>query len=165
MFLKEKFASGLRRTMSAPTPAGREATKMDPEEYLDRYGVTAYLKDVVTLLIENRPAQPIEFVLHYFRTVTQGSSPMLRAYRYVRLAAPDCDAFMDNLVAAYSAIDVRRGAGSVTGAELLRLMRILLSEQTIDVSRSVLVLIDKSEGDSVSFREFNAAVRTACATA
>ena len=35
---------------------------MDAEEYLDRYGVTAYMKDVVTLLLENRPASPIAFI-------------------------------------------------------------------------------------------------------
>ena len=28
------------------------AATMDAEEYLDRYGVTAYMKDVVTLLLE-----------------------------------------------------------------------------------------------------------------
>ena len=95
---------------------------LDAEEYLDRYGVTAYMKDVVTLLLENRPASPIAFISKYFRTVTQGSSPLLRAYRYIRLAHPTQDAFIDNLVAAYAALDARRGVSGVTGAELLRLL-------------------------------------------
>lgn len=37
------------------------ATATD-EEYLERAGVTAYLKDVTTLLLENRPADPIHFI-------------------------------------------------------------------------------------------------------
>ena len=92
-------------------------------EYLDRYGVTAYMKDVVTLLLENRPSQPIAFISKYFRTVTQGSSPLLRAYRYIRLAGPTQAAFIDNVVSAYVALDTRRGTSGVTGAELLRLLR------------------------------------------
>lgn len=93
------------------------------EEYLDRHGVTAYMKDVVTLLLENRPASPIAFISKYFRTVTQGSSPLLRAYRYIQLAGPQHSSFVDNLVAAYVALDCRRGTNGVTGAELLRLLR------------------------------------------
>ena len=119
-----------------------DPSALDAEEYLDRYGVTAYMKDVVTLLLENRPASPIAFISKYFRTVTQGSSPLLRAYRYIRLAHPTQDAFIDNLVAAYAALDARRGVSGVTGAELLRLLRLLCGDCPIDVSRSVLVLID-----------------------
>jgi len=136
-----------------------DPTSLDAEEYLDRYGVTAYMKDVVTLLLENRPASPIAFISKYFRTVTQGSSPLLRAYRYIRLAHPTQDAFIDNLVAAYAALDARRGVSGVTGAELLRLLRLLGGDCPIDVSRSVLVLIDRAESDPITFDEFSGAVR------
>jgi hypothetical protein len=136
-----------------------DPTSLDAEEYLDRYGVTAYMKDVVTLLLENRPASPIAFISKYFRTVTQGSSPLLRAYRYIRLAHPTQDAFIDNLVAAYAALDARRGVSGVTGAELLRLLRLLCGDCPIDVSRSVLVLIDRAESDPITFDEFSGAVR------
>lgn len=135
------------------------AATMDAEEYLDRYGVTAYMKDVVTLLLENRPSSPIAFMAKYFRTVTQGSSPLLRAYRYIRLANPSQDAFVDNLVSAYVALDARRGVSGVTGAELLRLLRLLCAECPIDVTRSLLLLIDRTESDPVCFEEFSSAVR------
>ena len=136
-----------------------DPSTLDAEEYLDRYGVTAYMKDVVTLLLENRPASPIAFMSKYFRTVTQGSSPLLRAYRYIKLASPTQDAFIDNLVSAYVALDARRGVSGVTGAELLRLLRLLCGDCPIDVSRSLLVLLDRTESDPVSFDEFSAAVR------
>ena len=63
---------------------------VDHAEYLDRHGVTAYMKDVVSLLLENRPASPLAFIQKYFLTVTQGTSPLLRA-----VPAPVCDAFVD----------------------------------------------------------------------
>ena len=31
-------------------------------QFLDRNGVTAYMKDVVTLLLESRPEDPLQFV-------------------------------------------------------------------------------------------------------
>ena len=134
---------------------------IDAEEYLDRYGVTAYMKDVVTLLLENRPDDPTAFMLKYFRTVTQGSSPLLRAYRYIRLAPPSQDAFIDNLVSAYVALDAKRGVSGVNGSELLRLLRLLTAECRLDVSRSLLLLLGLSEADPVSFEAFSASVRAA----
>lgn len=130
-------------------------------EYLDRYGVTAYMKDVVTLLLENRPSQPIAFISKYFRTVTQGSSPLLRAYRYIRLAGPTQAAFIDNVVSAYVALDTRRGTSGVTGAELLRLLRLLCADCPVDVSRPLLLLLNRTESDPIGFEEFSAAVRAA----
>ena len=67
----------MRRSREAPKA---DAGTVDAEEYLDRCGVTAYMKDCVTLLLENRPDEPLTFMSNYFRTVTQPSSPLLRAY-------------------------------------------------------------------------------------
>lgn len=36
--------------------------KMSPEEYLRRTGVTTYLKDIITLLLENRPEDCLQFI-------------------------------------------------------------------------------------------------------
>ena len=132
---------------------------MDHAEYLDRHGVTAYMKDVVTLLLENRPASPIAFVAKYFATVTQGTSPLLRAYRYIQLTPFNHSAFVDNLVAAYATLDARRGASYVTGEDLLRLLRLLCSDCPLEVSTSLLHLLDCNESEPVSFDEFAAAVR------
>ena len=35
----------------------------DVESYLDRSGVEAYVKDALTLMLENRPEQPINFLV------------------------------------------------------------------------------------------------------
>ena len=137
--------------------------KMDPEEYLDRYGVTAYLKDAVTLMLENHTTSPVEFLAQYFQTVSRGSSAVLRAFRYVRLAPPSLPAFGDNVCAAYAALDARRGGASsgVSGAELLRLLRLVCADCPLDVSRSLLALLRRGEGEPISYAEFSAAVRAA----
>lgn len=128
--------------------------------YLDKSGVTAYMKDVVTLLLENRPSAPIAFICRYFKSITQGgTSPLLRAYRYIQLAPPKQAAFVDNLVAAYLALDSRRGASNVSGAELLRLLRLLCANCPLDVSLPLLHELGRSESEPVAFDEFAAVVR------
>jgi len=149
-----------RATPIAAAASGSDAAacgKMDAEEYLDRCGVTVYMKDMMTLLLENRPDKPIEFMAEYFRTVIQGNSPLLRAYRYVRLARPGQEAFADNLVAAYGALDARRGA--VLASDLHRLLRLISNDYPVNISRSILLLLDKRESDSVTYVEFSIAVR------
>jgi len=42
--------------MSSPSDA------LPPEEFLDRNGITTYLKDVITLVLENRPEEPLDFM-------------------------------------------------------------------------------------------------------
>lgn len=145
--------------MSSAAPAASSLSALDAEEYLDRCGVTAYMKDVVTLLLENRPAQPIAFIAKYFKTVTQGSSPLLRAYRYIQLAPPSHTAFVDNLVAAYVALDARRGASHVSGAEVLRLLRLLCGDCPIDVAASLLRHLGHAESDPILFEDFSSIVR------
>ena len=153
-----------RRGSSSTSAAGAAAkahpSKMDAEEYLDRYGVTAYMKDVVTLLLENRPPEPIDFIADYFRTVIQGSSPLLRAYRYVRLAQPHQKAFTDNLVAAYCTLDAACTRTGVSGVELQRLLELVSSDGHLDISRALLVLLGKRDADAVDFGAFAAAVQS-----
>ena len=36
--------------------------QLSPQDYLDRYAVTTYFKDVITLVLENRPEDPLEFI-------------------------------------------------------------------------------------------------------
>ena len=126
----------MRRSREAPKA---DAGTVDAEEYLDRCGVTAYMKDCVTLLLENRPDEPLTFMSDYFRTVTQPSSPLLRAYRYIRLTGPEQeDAFRDNLVAAFTSLDSR--PGGMAGSDLVKLLRLLGAECSLDISRSTLAI-------------------------
>ena len=93
--------------MAAASSHHHRRGKFVPEEHLDRLGVTAYLKDAITLLLENRPHKPIEFLADYFKNVVQGSSSLQRSYRYIRLTRRNCAAFMDNVVAAFRTLETR----------------------------------------------------------
>eukprot|EP00818_Percolomonas_sp_WS_P003974 CAMPEP_0117439846 /NCGR_PEP_ID=MMETSP0759-20121206/2772_1 /TAXON_ID=63605 /ORGANISM="Percolomonas cosmopolitus, Strain WS" /LENGTH=251 /DNA_ID=CAMNT_0005231567 /DNA_START=184 /DNA_END=940 /DNA_ORIENTATION=+ len=56
------------------------------------------MKDVVTLLLENRPEDCLQFMANYFSNVVHGSSYMIRSYRYIKLTERNREAFFDNLV-------------------------------------------------------------------
>eukprot|EP01062_Namystynia_karyoxenos_P027980 TRINITY_DN21299_c2_g1_i1.p1 TRINITY_DN21299_c2_g1~~TRINITY_DN21299_c2_g1_i1.p1 ORF type:complete len:339 (+),score=119.24 TRINITY_DN21299_c2_g1_i1:94-1017(+) len=136
-----------------------DLTRLTPQEYLDRFSVTAYLKDVSTLLLENRPDEPLAFIADYFKNVIQGTSPLVRSYRYIRLTKRSRRAFWDNLVAAHATLDEKRGGGvGVTGAELRRLLSLLCSDFPSDTVAAVLAVLDKSESSVVSFAEFASGV-------
>jgi hypothetical protein len=88
---------------------GSSAKSISDEEYLDRFGVNAHLKEIVTLLLENRPSAPIDFTAEYFRNVAHGSSPLVRSYSYIKLTRQTRSAFMHNLVSAYMALETKSG--------------------------------------------------------
>eukprot|EP00755_Sulcionema_specki_P014877 Sspe_Gene.57863::Locus_31750_Transcript_1_1_Confidence_1.000_Length_924::g.57863::m.57863 len=138
---------------------GQDLQKLTSQEYLDKYSVTAYLKDVVTLLLENRPDSPVEFIADYFRNVIQGTSPMIRSYRYIKLTKRNRQAFWDNLVAAYATLDEKRGGGvGLTGADMYRLLQLLCSDFPSDIVSSVLAVLEKTEQCLVPFDQFAAGV-------
>mmetsp|Transcript_39346 Transcript_39346/g.97451 ORF Transcript_39346/g.97451 Transcript_39346/m.97451 type:complete len:245 (-) Transcript_39346:30-764(-) len=142
------------------------------EDLFERSGVTPYLKDVTTLLLENRPEDPLGFVAAYFRWVARsGSSPVLRAHRFVRLARPGAQSFDDNLLAAYCALDptAEREPASprppqVSVDAYARLVRLLCSDLPVDVARVVLSALGEAarEADALSFAQFRSGVICCC---
>ena len=113
---------------------------MPPEEFLERNGVTQYMKDVVTLLLENRPEKPLEFMADYFSNALQGRTAVARSYRYIRLTQRNRQAFLDNLAAAYSNM-ARQGesnGGGLTGAEYAQLIQMLCQDFPNDVVASLM---------------------------
>lgn len=134
------------------------ASQMDPEEYLDRYGVTAYFQDALTVLLENQPSSPIAFMSQYFHEVTKMNTPLQRAHRCIQLASPEHDAFSDNLVAAFHAVDSQHPSGGMTGRDLVRLLRLLSTQNKLDISHSILALLMKTEASTILFTDFTPAV-------
>lgn len=132
--------------------------RLDAEEYLDRCGLTAYLSDALTLMLENQPAAPIAFLAQYFRQVNKPCTPLERAYRCIQLADPETEAFVDNLVAAFHMLESQHSARGITGKELVRLLRSLCADCFLDVSQSILVLLSKTEADVVGLSDFISAV-------
>lgn len=133
--------------------------KLQPEEYLDRYGISAHLKDIVALLLENRPQNPVEFVSEYFRNANHGSSPIMRSYHYIRLTTQSRSAFMHNLVSSYTALQSKSGSVGLTGADFSKLVKTLCYDFPSEHIESILFAFQKQEDEILSFSEFVSGVR------
>ena len=42
---------------------------MNPEDYLERQNVGTHLKEAISLLLENRPENPIQFLAEHFKNL------------------------------------------------------------------------------------------------
>jgi hypothetical protein len=125
-----------------------------------RYGMTAYVKDVMTLLLENRPEKPLEFIHDYLSNALQGRTQVVRAFRYIRLTKRSRQAFIDNLASAYAAM-ARSGeaaGGGLTGAEYLGLLKLLCDDFPAQIVASLVQVLDRRATGLVSFAEFAAGV-------
>ena len=153
-------ASSHPSTSVHSTTTATDLTKLTAQEYLDKFTVTAYLKDVTTLLLDNRPSCPASFIADYFKNVAGGTSPLVRSYRYIKLTALNRQSFWDNLVAAYATIDDRKeGAGvGITGADMRRLIHLLCVDFPTEIVSAVLEILEKTETCIVPFRQFAAGI-------
>ena len=130
-----------------------------PEEYLNKYGLSAYFKDVMTLVLENRPHDPIDFITEYYRNCAQGSSYLHRSYRYIRLTERNNDVFMDNLYMSYKSLSRRKGSIGATGEEMSKLLTLLCHDFPPDVSSNILRRLGRRAADVVTFEEFALATK------
>jgi len=143
---------------------GADLARLSPEEYLERTGVTPYLKDVITLLLENRPAQPVDFIQDYFKNVILGTSSFLRSYRYICFTERGRQTFMDNLAAAYKTLDTckttcaKRQNGGVSGADFSKLVKSLCRDFPQEHLNTIIEVLGTNENDRISFQEFAAGV-------
>ena len=127
----------------------------------DRSNLTVYLKDVVTLVLENRPEDPVAFVADYLRRVLSGASPLSRAYQYLTLSPHHRQAFVDNATVAFSVLDA--GPRGLTGADHADLLRTLLADAPPDVARAAADALAPRPDASVDFFEFLASARACLA--
>lgn len=166
----------MSRTTSNAPQTNPSLAKLYPEEYLDRFGVTTYMKDVITLLLENRPEDCLQFMSNYFSNVVHGSSYMIRSYRYIKLTSRNREAFFDNLVAAYHSLNnspPSSGSGSgssgsgqgatgmgITAVEMTKLIKQVCQDFPPDLFHKVIKVLTQSSNSmyAVSFPEFAAAI-------
>uniref|UniRef100_A0A7S3GE48 Centriolar satellite-associated tubulin polyglutamylase complex regulator 1 n=1 Tax=Palpitomonas bilix TaxID=652834 RepID=A0A7S3GE48_9EUKA len=147
---------------SAQVQSARDRASLTPQEYLDQSGVSAYLKDATTLLLENRPKNAVAFLADYFKNVIAGSSPHLRSYRYLRLSKRGRMEFIDNLAAAYQTLEAKKsGKQMVTVKDAVALARMICNDLPPNIVTLISMVLDKKESSIVSFAEFSSAM-TAC---
>ena len=97
-------AEAARRRSSAAASAACVESAATAAGVFDASGLTVYLKDVVTLCLENRPADPVAFIAEYLRRVTRRTTPVSRACQYLKLAPHHRRAFMDNAAVAHAGL-------------------------------------------------------------
>ena len=157
---RSKNGAGARAVLSSFSREFEDPSRLTPEEYLNKYGLTSYFQDVMTLVLENRPQDPLEFITEYYRNCAEGSSYLHRSYRYIRLTEQSQDVFMDNMYMAYKSLSRRKGSIGTTGQELTKLLSLLCHDFPSDVSASILRRLGKRDSDVVSFEEFALATKT-----
>lgn len=115
-------------------------------------------------MLENRPECPIDFMAEYFRNAKEGSTPLQRSYRYIRLTRHNREAFMGNLLSAYRSMHANRTRGLVAGAGItkesyVRLLKLVCIDFPVDVIDAVFKVID-SRSSTMSFRTFCCGIYT-----
>lgn len=134
---------------------------LQPEEYLEKTGVTNVLRDLMTVLLENRPGNPVQFISEYLKTSAQSCTGILKSYKLIKLSNEEHESFMDNLVAAYMNLDAKRGGNNsgLTGSEYMKLIKMLCLDFPIEIIDEILGILGKRESDIVVFEEFLAGVQ------
>ncbi|KAL9642160.1 hypothetical protein ABK040_007165 [Willaertia magna] len=134
---------------------------MDAQEYFDQTGVTTYLKDAITLILENRPEDPLEFLSEYFNNVVKGSNSLTRSYRYIKLAKRNQEAFFDNLVAAYNSFSNKNSPEDIglNGSEFVKLVKLVCNDFPPEILKKVVDVLNKGNSNTLlSFQEFAAGI-------
>ena len=146
-------------TLAAASRTGLDPSvdpeSLTPEDYMERFGITAYLREAINLVLENRPQAPVEFLGEYFRNAVQGSSYLHRAYRFVRMTDRDRPGFVGNVVKAHRVLARRKGSIGVTGEEMDKLLRLLCHDLPPTVSEAVLGTLLKRHADPGEIIEFD----------
>eukprot|EP00474_Spongospora_subterranea_P004606 CRZ05064.1 hypothetical protein [Spongospora subterranea] len=84
------------------------ASRPDIDRYLETTGLDVYIQDALILVLENRPEDPIRFLVEYFQTCEKPGTPLSRAYRYLTMTPRTRPAFMYNLVSAFTILNTAK---------------------------------------------------------
>ena len=153
---------------------------MPPEDYLDKQNVGVHLKEAISLLLENRPENPIQFLAEHFRNLQQTPANLgglganvpsangvvastvnvMRAYRLITLNKVDMKSFSDNVFQAYTMLEKDHGSSGIKGFDLIKIVKMLCLEYPPEILKGMLGVIDKREEENVDFDEFLCAIRT-----
>ncbi|XP_031557025.1 tubulin polyglutamylase complex subunit 1-like isoform X2 [Actinia tenebrosa] len=86
-----------------------------PLEFLHRTGVTSQIKEGMKLLLDNRPEDPIAFLVEYFDNQADTSTALIRAHQKLCLVPYSKPGFYDNLVDAYDLLRSQKGSSGLRG--------------------------------------------------
>ena len=148
-------AMGGTRSSLSTMDTSVDPESLTPEDYLDRFGITAYLQEVLSLVLENRPQAPVEFVAEYFRNAVQGSSYLHRAYRLVCMTDRGRPGFLGNVMKAHQILSHRKGSIGVTGEEMTKLLTLICHNFPKKISEIVLKTLFSGQHDPTEIIAFD----------
>lgn len=118
-----------------------------PLDFLSRTGVTSEIKDAITLLIENRPEDPIMFMAEFFDSHANPTTALMKSHQKLLLVHHSRLSFQSNLVQAYNILkqqknsDGLRGLTGKTYNDLLTLLcRDLTGQEVEPLQKRILCL-------------------------
>jgi len=82
---------------------------------LARTGVTSEIKDAITLVIENRPEDPISFLAEFFDSQASTTTALMRAHQKLILVHHSRPSFQNNLVLAYNILHQQKNINGLQG--------------------------------------------------
>lgn len=125
------------------------------------YRLLSSTQDVMTLVLENRPEQPLDFIAEYFRSIVRGATPISRSFRYIRMHPRGRETFMENLASAYLVLDSKVGQSTgLTGREYNKLLRLVCNDFPVDIVDTIFGVLDKQNNDTIDFRSFCAGINS-----
>ena len=153
---------------------------MPAEDYLERQNVGTHLKESISLLLENRPENPIQFLAEHFKNLQQtpanlggiganvpsangvvaSSVNIMRAYRLLTLNRVDIKSFQDNVFHAYTLLEKDHGSSGIKGFDFNKIVRMLCIEYPPEIVKGMTQLLDKRGEENVDFDEFLCGIRT-----
>ena len=126
----------------------------------DRSQLSVYLKDVVTLALENRPEDPIAFASDYLRRVLGGAGAVARAHQYLSLSPHTRRAFTDNALLAFEVLSGdEEGEKPVPGREFNQLIDALLEDAPSAIAERIRDVLRTTDDAEVRWWEFQRATK------
>uniref|UniRef100_A0A7S0I7K8 Tubulin polyglutamylase complex subunit 1-like C-terminal domain-containing protein n=1 Tax=Micromonas pusilla TaxID=38833 RepID=A0A7S0I7K8_MICPS len=142
---------------AAPPPGTRPPVDVAS---FDRSQLSVYLKDVVTLALENRPEDPIAFASDYLRRVLGGAGAVARAHQYLSLSPHTRRAFTDNALLAFEVLSGdEEGEKPVPGREFNQLIDALLEDAPSAIAERIRDVLRTTDDAEVRWWEFQRATK------
>ena len=142
---------------AAPPPGTRPPVDVAS---FDRSQLSVYLKDVVTLALENRPEDPIAFASDYLRRVLGGAGAVARAHQYLSLSPHTRRAFTDNALLAFEVLSGdEEGEKPVPGREFNQLIDALLEDAPCAIADRIRDVLRTNDDAEVRWWEFQRATK------
>lgn len=119
----------------------------------------SHLKEVISLLLENRPENPIQFLADHFKNLQQtpsnlgglapsvpsvngivaSSANVMRAYRTIMLNKHDMKSFSDNVFQAYTYLEKDHGISGVKAFDFIKIARMLCIDYNPEIVKGILL--------------------------